>query len=300
MQDSPKEARDDGPAKQAGVGLQVSGGVLDFSSGSEDEEDGRAAKRKTLPPGAVDGSSGGNVASGPGRISLLQHGFSKLLETVKRKAGGGDGESSSDVEENPSEEESEDEKREATSSTVCTKSNGDGRPPKVGTKTWEPSSGSDAKGTSFKEAESRNKASLTRQSDDAVRRMQRKQRNPGPSRRCFENHSDESDDLDVAMKPKNDGVDSRRKVRDRQRGRSGSSRGGQSGGAARKSRYSEDIEMFTSSEDEHTPVKRARPAGRNFTPPQNAVRAETSKGVSFTGLKARTIDSVLGRLPHAS
>lgn len=292
MQDSPKEAPDDGPAKQAAVGLQVSGGVLDFSSGSEDEEEGRAAKRKTVSPGAVGGSSGGNVASGPGRISLLQHGFSKLLETVKRKAERGDGESSSEVEENPSEDESEGEKREATSSTVCTKSNGDGRPPKVGTKTWEPSSSSDT--------ESRNKASLTRQSDDAVRRMQQKQRNPGPSRRCFENYSDESDDLDVAMKPKNDGVDSRRKVRDKQRGKSGSSRGGQSGGAARKSRYLEDIDMFTSSEDEHTPVKRARPAGRNFTSPQNAVRAETSKAVSFTGLKARTIDSVLGRLPHTS
>lgn len=300
MQDSPKEGPDDGPAKQAGDGLQVSGGVLDFSSGSEDEEDGRAAKRKTVSPGAVDGGSGGNVASGPGRLSLLQHGFSKLLESVKRKAGGGDGESSSDVEENPSEEESEDEKREATSLTVYTKGSGDERPPKVATKVWELSSNSDTGDTSFKEAESRNKASLTSRSDDAVRTMQQKQRDPGPSRQCFENYSDESDDLDVAMKPKNDGVEPGSKVGDKRRGRSGSSRAGQSGGPGRKSRYSEDIEMVTSSEDEHTPVKRARHAGRNFSSPQNTVRAETPKAVSFTGLKARTIDSVLGRLPRVS
>lgn len=284
--------------------------MLDFSSGSEDEEGGRTAKRKAVTPGAVDGS--GNVAC-PGRISLLQHGFSKLLDTVKRKAEGGDGESSSDGEENPSEEESEDEKREAALSTVCTKSNGDDCPPKVGTKTWGLCSSSDTEGTTFREAESRKKASLARQSDDTVRRMQPKQQNPGPSHRCFDNYSDESDDLDVAAaaKPTSDSVNVRCKHGDKRRGRSGSSRGGQSGAAGLKFRYTEDIEMFTSSEDEHTPVKRARPAGRNFTSPQNTVTvekpAERSKAVSFTGLKAPTspavrgtIDSVLGLLPHAS
>lgn len=294
--------------KQAGDGLQVSGGVLDFSSGSEDEEDGRAAKRKMATPGAMDNSSGGNVASCPGRISLLQHGFSKLLETVKRKADGGDGESSSDVGENPSGEESGDEQREAAATTVCTKSNDDSGPSKVGTKTWELSSSSDTEGTGLKEAESRIPA---RQSHDAVRKMQQKRRNPSPSRRCLENYSDESDDLDVATMPKNDGVESRCKVRDKHGARSGSSQAGRSRGAANKSRYSEDIEMFTSSEDEHTPVKRARPTGRHFTSPQNSITAEkpaeTSNTVSFTGLKAPTspairgnIDSVLGRPPHAS
>lgn len=311
MQDSPREAPDEGVAKQAGEGLQVSGGVLDFSSGSEDEEDGRAVKRKTVTPGAMDRSSGGNVASGPGRLSLLQHGFSKLLETVKRKAEGGDGGSSSDVGESPSGDESVDEQREATYTTVCTKNNDGSSPSKVGAKTWELSSSSDTEGTGFKEAEGRIKASLPRQSHDTVRLMQHKQQNPGPSRHCLENYSDESDDLDIATVPKNDGVVSRFKVRDKQRAKSGSSRAAQVGGAAHKSRYSEDIEMFTSSEDEHTPVKRARPTGRHFTSPQNTVTSEkpteTSNAVSFTGLKAPTspvirgnIDSVLGRLPRAS
>lgn len=309
MQDSPREAPDEGVAKQAGDGLQVSGGVLDFSSGSEDEEDGRAAKRKTVTPGAMDRSSVGNVASGPGRMSLLQHGFSKLLETVKRKAEGGDGGSSSDVGESPSGDESVGEQREATSTTVCTKSNDGSSPSKVGAETWELSSSSDTEGTGFKEAESRIKASLPRQSHGAVRLMQHKRQNPGPSRRCLENYSDESDDLDIATVPKNDGVESRFKVRDKQRAKSGSNRAAQGSGA--KSRYLEDIEMFTSSEDEHTPVKRARPTGRHFTSPQNTVTAEkpteTSNAVSFTGLKAPTspairgnIDSVLGRLPRAS
>lgn len=292
MQDSPKEAPDEGAEKQAGDGLQVSGGVLDFSSGSDDEEDGRATERKTVTPGAVDGRSGGSVASAPGRLSLLQHGFSKLLETVKSKAEGGDGESSSDVG-----EESVEEERESASTTVCPKSYDDSRPSKVATKTRELSSSSDTE--------------VSRQSHDAVGRMQPQRRNPGPSRRCVENYSDESDDLDVAAAPKNDGVESRCKVRGKRGAKSGSSRAGQSGGAAHRSRYSEDIEMFTSSEDEHTPVKRTRPAGRHFTSPQNTVaaekRAETTNAVSFTGLKVptspairRNIDSVLGRPPHAS
>lgn len=307
MQDSSKEAPNEGAARQAADGLQVSGGVLDFSSGSDDEEGGRATERKTVSSGAMDGGSGGNVASGSGRMSLLQHGFSKLLETVKRKAEGGDGESSSDIGENPSGEESLDEQKEVTSTTVCTKINDVSSPSKVATKTWELCSSSDTEGTSFKEAESRIKASLPRQSHDAVRRMQQKRRNPTCSRGCLDNYSDESDDLDVATMPKNNGVASRFKVGDKRRAKSGSSRAGQDGGAAHKSRYSEDIEMFTSSEDEHTPIKRARPTGRHFTSPQNAVTAETSGDVSFTGLKPQTspsirgnIDSVLGRLPHPS
>lgn len=300
---------DDGPGKQAGDGLQVSGAVLDFSSGSEDEEDGRAMKSKMVKPGPVDSSSSGNVASGPGRMSLLQHGFSKLLETVKNKVEGGDGESSSDVEENTSEEKSDNERRETTSSPVCTKSNVDACPSKVGTKTWDLSSSSDTEGTSCKEAERRNKPFLTRQSDDAVRKIHQKQRNPGPSHRCFESYSDESDDLDVETKtkPTNVAVDLRAKVRNIQSARSGSNRGRQNGGAGGKSRCSEDIEMFTSSEEEHTPVKRARPAGRNFISPQNTnipqKSAERSRAVSLTGPKTPTsltvrgtIDSVLGWL----
>lgn len=302
MQDSPKEAPGEGAAKQAGDGLQVSGGVLDFSSGSEDDEDGRAVKRKMVTPGAADSSSssGGNVASGPGRMSLLQHGFSKLLETVKRKAEGGDRESSSDVGGNPSGDESVDEQREDAPTTVCAKSSDESRPSKVAAKTWELSSGSETEGTGLEEAESRMKASPPRQSHDAVRRMQQKRRNPGPSRRCLENYSDESDDLDVATAPKND------KVGDKRGARSGSGRAGRGGGTAHrahKSRYSEDIEMFTSSEDERAPAKRARPAGRRFTSPQNPVALEEP---ARTGPKAPTspairgnIDSVLGRLPRA-
>lgn len=306
LQDSPKETPDKGEAKQAGDGQQVSGGVLDFSSGSDDEEEGRASDRRTVTSRAMDGGSGGTVASGPGRISLLQHGFSKLLETVKRKAEGGDGESSSDVGENSSGEESVDEQGKVASPTVCTKNTDGSGPFKVGTKTWEHSSSTDTEGPGSKEAGNRVKAPPPRQSHNAVRRMQQKRRNPGTSHLCLENYSDESDDLDVATRPKSNGVQSRFKVRDKHVGKSGSSRAGQDGGAAHKFRYSEEIEMFTSSEDEHTPMKKARPTRRHFTSPQNTVTPEkptwTSSVVPTTGLKAPTspgirgtIDSVLGR-----
>lgn len=343
LQDSPKEgpAPDEEPGKKAGDGLQVSGGVLDFSSGSEGDEDEKAIKRKTAKPGAVDGSSGGNVAPSPGRLSLLQHGFSKLLESMKRKPEEGDGDSSSDVEENASEEESEDEKRKATtSSTVCNKGNSKGCLPKVGTKTWNISSGSDTDDRDNKEAETKKKASLIRQSDEAVRRQGlkgpiNKQPNKKPAEeegesdrpdtkkpgtlyrtalktRCFENYSDESEDLDIEImtKPKNNTVDLRCEVRDKQRERLDPNRRRQS--VRKKSRYSEDIEMFTSSEDEGTPVKKARPAGCNFTCPKNTETPEKqggrSKAAPFTGLKTqtspafkgkeRTIDSVLGQLHY--
>lgn len=290
LQDLPKEPLEEGAAK-AGDELQASGGVLDFSSGSEDEEDRGASKRKMVTPGAMDSSIVGNVASGPGRVSLLQHGFSKLLETVKIKADGGDGESSSDVGENPSGEESEDEQEDATPTTPCTKSNDDSGPSKVCTKTWELSSCSDTEATGFKVAESRVKAFPSGQS----RKMQQKRRNAGSSRRCLENYSDESDDLDVTTTSKNGGRESHCKVKDKRGDSLGSTRAGRCSAAAHKPRYSEDIEMFTSSEDEHAPVKRPRPAAEK--------PAETSHAVSFTGLKAPTsqtlrgnIDSVLGRL----
>lgn len=342
LQDSPKEgpAPDEEPGKKARDGLPVSSGVLDFSSGSEGDEDEQAIKRKTAKPGAVDGNSGGNVAPSPGRLSLLQHGFSKLLESMKRKPEEGDGDSSSDVEENPSEEESEDEKREATtSSTICKKGNGEGCLPKVGTKTWNISSGSDTEDRDNKEAETKKKASLIRHSDDAVRRTQslkgpiNKQPNKKPAEEeresdrpdtkkpgtlnrtalkthCFENYSDESEDLDMEImtKPKNNTVDLHCQVRDKRRESIGHNRKRQS--AQKKSRYSKGIEMFTSSEDEDTPVKKARPAGCNFTSPQNTETPKKqggrSKAASFTGLKAQmspaskgkdgTIDSVLGQL----
>lgn len=291
MQDLTKDALDEGAVK-VGDGLQVCGGVLDFSSGSESEEDGRAAKKN--PPAAGDSGSGGNMASGPGRISLLQHGFSKLLESVKRKAEGGDGGSSSDVGENSTCDESEDEQKEPVATSACTKTDKNS----VSSKTWQLLSGSDSEGTGSIEAESKMKASPPRRSHDAVRKMQHRRQNSAPSRRRLENYSDESDDLDVATTSKSGGVEeSHCKVRDMRGKRSGCGRTGPRGGAAHKPRYSEDIEMFTSSEDEHTPVKRSRPAGCQVTSPQNPV----------TGLKPPSspiirgnIDSVLGRFPHVS
>ncbi|KAK5871050.1 hypothetical protein PBY51_003952 [Eleginops maclovinus] len=104
------------PAKDNRGASKVPRGVLDFSSGSEDDEDDQGLKRKGSKPGAVDGNS---AAAGPGRITLLQHGFSRFLERVKGKPESAEGDSSPGVEESTSEEEAVDQNMEGASSGMC-------------------------------------------------------------------------------------------------------------------------------------------------------------------------------------
>uniref|UniRef100_A0A3Q3K7K3 Excision repair cross-complementation group 6-like 2 n=1 Tax=Monopterus albus TaxID=43700 RepID=A0A3Q3K7K3_MONAL len=97
---------------------KIPSGVLDFSSGSEEDEEEQGLKRKASNPNAVGSNRGGNAAASPGQISLLQHGFSRLLERVKGKPEL-DGDSSPEVEESPSDTDTE-EKREGTSTGIKT------------------------------------------------------------------------------------------------------------------------------------------------------------------------------------
>lgn len=326
---------------------------MDFSSGSEEDEEEQGLKRKPSNPSAVDGSRGGSAATGPGRMSLLQHGFSTLLERVKGKPELAEGDSSTGVEEGPSEEDDEDQKMEGASSGVYKSSNtgnGAGCLPKLGTKTWDNSCGSDGENGD----EGRQKrASLLKQSDDAVRKRQglkgwtnkkitvdeesddssspdkkkpNKLKTPVQKVRRFDGYSDESEDLDIEAKTwaKRDALSSHGRGRlDRNRKRQSASVRGKA-----RSKYTDDIETFTSSEDEHTPVKKGRSTGRHFTSPQTERsgvkfskdeqraattdrterRAGTPKAVSFTSLKSQTspankgkggtIDSVLGQIQY--
>ncbi|XP_037634320.1 DNA excision repair protein ERCC-6-like 2 isoform X2 [Sebastes umbrosus] len=339
----------DEPAKENRGASKVPRGVLDFSSGSEEDEEEQGLKRKASNLSAVDGSRGGSAATGPGRMSLLQHGFSRLLERVKGQPELAEGDSSTGVEGSPSEEDDEDQKMEGTSSGVYKSSNtGNGAVclPKLGTKTWDNSSGSDGENGD----EGRQKrASLLKQSDDAVRKRQglkgwtnkkitvdeenddssspdkkkpNKLKTPVQKVRRFDGYSDESDDLDIEAKTwaKRDALSSHGRGRlDRNRKRQSASVRGKA-----RSKYTDDIETFTSSEDEHTPVKKGRSTGCHFTSTQTERsgvklpkdeqratttdrterRAGTPKAVSFTSLKSQTspaskgkggtIDSVLG------
>lgn len=334
----------DEPARETRDASKVPRGVLDFSSGSEeDEEEEHGLKRKAPNPSVVDGIRGGNAATGTGRMSLLQHGFSRLLERVKGKPELGEGDISPGVEESTSEEDAEDQKRGGTSSGNCKSSNtGNGAVflPKLGTKTCDISSSSDRENGDGGRQE---RVFLLKQSDDAVRKRQglkgwtnkkitldeesdensspdkKKPKTTVPKVHHFEGYSDESEDLDIeAMTgPKRATLRSHSRGGDRGRGRLDYNRKRQSASMRDKARskHTEDIETFTSSEDEHVPVKKGRYTGCRFTSPQTersrvelpksgqraatTIRTERQAGTSPASRgKDGTIDSVLGQIQY--
>ncbi|XP_034727507.1 DNA excision repair protein ERCC-6-like 2 isoform X1 [Etheostoma cragini] len=333
----------DEPAKDSRSASKVPRGVLDFSSGSEEDEEEQGLKRKASKPSAVDGNKGVNAATGPGRMSLLQHGFSRLLERVTEKPELAEGDSSPGSE-STHEEDAEGQKIERTSSGICKSSNiGNGE----ATITGDISSREDGGNGDARRQE---RVSLLKQNTDALRNRKgleitveeesvknssadtkkpNKLKTPVPKVRCFDGYSDESEDMDIEAKtaPKRDAFKSHCRGGDRWRERLDHNRKRECASVRRKARskYTEDIDTFTSSsEDEHTPVKKGRSTGCHFTSPQTersrvqlpkeGRRAATTdkterqagicKGVSFTSLKNQTspaskenngtIDSVLG------
>ncbi|XP_060894756.1 DNA excision repair protein ERCC-6-like 2 isoform X1 [Labrus mixtus] len=329
------------PTKESRDASNVPGGVLDFSSGSELDEVEQESKRKISNPSTVDGNRSGNASTSPGRMSLLLHGFSKLLEGVKGKPDSAEGDSSTAIEESPSEEDDEDKKREVASSVVCKSSNPGNDVvclPKIETRTWDMSSTTDGE----------KRVSLLTKSDDAVRKRQdlkkhadengdissAYKKNPNklkvPKVHHVQGYSDESEDLDIEamMRPKSAALESHNRGADRVKGRLDRNRKRQRASVRDKasSKYTEDIETFTSSDDddEHTPVKKGRSPICPFKSPQtersrvkekNAGEkasttsrterpAESPETGSFTNLKSQTsqtsrgkdgtIDSVLG------
>ncbi|XP_068422715.1 DNA excision repair protein ERCC-6-like 2 isoform X2 [Clinocottus analis] len=330
------------PAKEKRGASKVPRGVLDFSSGSEEDEDVQGLKRKASSPNAMEGT-------GPGRMSLLQHGFSRLLERVKGKPELAEGDSSPAVDESTSEEDAEDQKMESTSSGICKNSNTRNSAvclTKLEAKTWDFSRGSADEDRGRQE-----RFPLVKQSDDAVTKRQglkgRKNKNtrmdkesdgddtsdrkkpnklktPFSEVRRFESCSDESEDLDLEAKTchRRNTLNSRGRGGPRGRESLDRNRKRQSAGVRDKARskYTEEVETFTSSEDEHAPAKKGRASGCHFTSPQTErVRVESekdgrrasttnrtereaaaAKAVSFTNLKSQaskgkdgTIDSVL-------
>ncbi|XP_069034509.1 DNA excision repair protein ERCC-6-like 2 isoform X1 [Embiotoca jacksoni] len=324
----------DKPAKENRDASKVPGGVLDFSSGSDEDEHEQRLKRKASNLSADGGNRSGNATTGPGRMSLFQHGFSRLLERDKERPDSGEGDSRSGVEISPFEEDGEDQKREDVSTGNC-KSFNTGNvaigPPKLGTKSWDTSSGSDGG--------RHDKVSPLTKGDNAVRRGQGLKRrinekiavgeesneNSSPDKKKanklkttvpkvqrFEGYSDESEDFDLEAKTcsKKDAPNSHEREGDR--GRLDQNRKRQSVSARDKARskYTEDIKALTSSEDEHTTPQTERSRvevtkhGQRAATRTTARHAGAAKAVSFTSLKSQTspaskkksgtIDSVLG------
>lgn len=291
--------------------------MLDFSSGSEsNDEEVHGVKRDQNGDGD---KKSGKTSTGSSPMSLLQHGFSRLLERVKAKQELDEEDSSSCSKESSFEEDDEDQNvKDASSEYGKITRGGTGVVcfPKSETKTPDKSAGSDRK-----QENNANKISSLKVKDYTTRRRQcqkrwmskqaavdddesdensspenkkaNKRKSTFPKVHHFDAYSEESEDLDLEVKTcsKKDlnvcnGGD------DERRGRLYHNNRRHSAGVRDKarSRYTEDIETFTSSEDEHT-----APKGR---------RAKTPKAVSFTNLKTRkvpaskekkqTIDSVLG------
>ncbi|KAM4615933.1 DNA excision repair protein ERCC-6-like 2 isoform 2-T2 [Polymixia lowei] len=337
----------DETAKENRDASGIPGGVLDFSSGSEDDEEAQGARRKAPDPSRADETGGVNASTGPGRLSLLQHGFSRLLQGVAVRPGSGVSDSSQNEGASGEENNPEDEKdggvsrssanKEGTFSGVhhTTPGNGPVQVPKSKMNYWDISSGSDGE-DGRKRVGGRQEG---RERPDLKERTERKKRTVGGEIKTspnkdpykakiarvhhFQGYSDESEDLDievmtrprmVVLNPQGGqgdrGKDSIRKRRTSTRDRA-------------RSKHTEDIETFTSSDEEHTPVKRGRSRGRHggqrdgqreraegHEVPEmrdgagSERRPERPRTVSFTGLKTQTspaskglngtIDNVLG------
>nr|XP_046243670.1 DNA excision repair protein ERCC-6-like 2 isoform X2 [Scatophagus argus] len=304
----------DEPAKENMHVSKIPRGVLDFSSGSEEEEDKLGLKKRMSHPSEVDGNKGGNAATGSGRLSLLQHGFSKLLERINGKPELGEENSSPGLDESLSEEDADDQKREGASSGIC-KSSTTGNSavcfPKLETKAWDifrssdredrddedggrkRSDGAVRKGLGLK-GQTNKQITVDEESDEnssTENKKPNKLNTTIPKADLFQGYSDESEDFDIeaVTRHKRDSLDSRSKGGGKGRGRLYLNRKRQNRSVRDRAgcRYSEDIETFASSEDEYIPVKKGRSIGCPFTSPQTeGSRVEHSKD----GQRAATTD----------
>ncbi|KAM4576492.1 DNA excision repair protein ERCC-6-like 2 isoform 2-T2 [Odontesthes bonariensis] len=303
----------DEAAKKTRDAAKIPKGVLDFSSGSEMDEEAQGLKEKASEPSADDDLRSGKANVGPGRTSLLQQGFSRLLERVKERPELGEGGSSSDVEGSPFEEDAEDLQSNGISK-ISSEGNGALCVPKSGSKTWDTSLNRKHEGNG-------DKTTLLKESDYAARRQGQKRwmdrqisgddqsdENASlvkkkadelntrlPKGLRFEGCSDESEDLDLEAKTcsKKEHLHAYNRGGDGGRGSDRYKRRQRASARDKgRSKYTEDIETFTSSEDERT------------SPATAGRRAGVPRGISFTSLKNQTspaskekngaIDSVLG------
>ncbi|CAI5650001.1 unnamed protein product [Oreochromis niloticus] len=283
----------DKPAKEISDPSKVSTGVLDFSS----EEDERKASNLSTD----DWNRSRNATTGPGRMSLQQHGFSKLLERVK-EAPALEGETSPEDEGSCFEEDPEEKKREDTS----TSSTGNVGVP-LGTETRDTSCNSDRKlrdnGRQDGDTGLKRQISEIITVDEDCNKNSKLEKNKVklkttfPKKHKFEGYSDESEDFDLEAKSwsKKDAL-YLHDGGERGKGRTDYSKKRQSASERdkRRSKYTQDIETFSSSEEEHVSPHMERSRVKLQKLGQRPVTGTTEKealmpkAVSFTTLKSQT------------
>lgn len=296
----------DKPVKEISNATEVPKGVLDFSS-EEDEED-RGLKRKASNISADD------CNRSPGRMSLLQHGFSKLLERVKG-APEVEGETRPEGEGSSFEEDPEAKKKEDISIGLPS-----------GTKTWGTFSSSDRKHGASGDKRRQDEIGLKQRISEKMtvaedgnknskldKNQLNKLKTAFPKKHNFEGYSDESEDFELEAKTwsKEDtlnfhdrGKKGRGKLEHSKKRQSASERD------KRRSKYTANIEAFSSSEDEHASPQTERARVDQQKHSRSAVtgarekEAGVANAASFTGLKSQTslvskeknatIDNILG------
>ncbi|XP_028270875.1 DNA excision repair protein ERCC-6-like 2 [Parambassis ranga] len=306
------------PTKETRIASTLPRGVLDFSSGSDEDEELGGLKWKASNLSVDDSNRSGNAATSPVRISLLQQGFSRLLERVQVKPDSEEGDSSSDVKGSLSDGDSVDKKRVDTPSDTRS---GEAGLLKLKTKLCDTSVRKHGEnGDGWRQ----DKVNVLKDDDNAARRQglkrgineeitvgegsnenctprKRKASKPQTAVHHFEGCSDESEDFDLETK-----TFSKKDTHNRrERGSTDHNRKKKSASIRDKarSRYTDDIETFTSSEDEHTSPQSARSrhgkkSGINTTekgmPKMVSLRGPTSQTSPASKEKCGTIDSVLG------
>uniref|UniRef100_A0A8D3D5G1 Excision repair cross-complementation group 6-like 2 n=1 Tax=Scophthalmus maximus TaxID=52904 RepID=A0A8D3D5G1_SCOMX len=143
------------------------------------DDDEQRSKRKASNPRAVDGSRSGNATTAPGQMSLIQHGFSRLLERVKGRPEMGE-----DAEESRSDTDAED---HGISLDVSSDSDGEDGVNGAGAKKKRVSL--------LKESEF--KVNGGRDVNSSPDKKANKLQTSVPTVHCFEGHSDESEDFDL-------------------------------------------------------------------------------------------------------
>uniref|UniRef100_A0A3B3Y0G0 Excision repair cross-complementation group 6-like 2 n=1 Tax=Poecilia mexicana TaxID=48701 RepID=A0A3B3Y0G0_9TELE len=274
-------SKDEAPEENMHVS-RIPKGVLDFSSGSETDEELQGPKPKTTNSSAGHGNRSGKAAGGPVHMSLLQHGFSRLLETIKDRQQLREGDCSSSAEGSPFEEEAGDQKIDDTCTGIRTTScegNGVARLPESETKPQNKSIGSDRK-----DRDDGNNILLLKEGDHESDGNSSPENNKASRLKTtvtkvhqFEGCSDESEDVDLEAQicSQRGASNLQNKEDDGGRRKPGRSRRRQSAGARDKARskFTEAIEAFTSSEDERSAPGR---------------RAGRSEVASFTRLRGST------------
>ncbi|KAM9391874.1 DNA excision repair protein ERCC-6-like 2 [Pholidichthys leucotaenia] len=273
-------------AKEKSSASEVSCGVLDFSS---EEEEGQGLKKKSANTGAEDD----HATTTAGRLGLLQCGLSRLLESIVVKPEREELDSSSGVEESPTEEDIDDPKREGSSDDNQKRSSTKNVLPKMGTKTLEKPSCSYRKhgGNADKERDNcgNNKITVNEENDENCSTLKtvKNLKTVAVKVPHFEGYSDESEDFDLEAKTtshdREKDNEGRRLVRNKIR-QSASVRD------KARSKYTAEIETFTSSEDEGTTPGTEKTL-------QNVAMDTTKRGVilpkavSFTNLKNQTLQT---------